>query len=198
MGEVFIDYNNNVYNKYSNIDMLSHNIVSYLLKNNEDIWKLLKYNTSNALSQPNLTKDDKSNLIYSGQTSEEPYRVFTKSLPIDATEYKQTQLRIWLGKILPTNNITGQIDMYIQIISHSSIITLDSYSRNRNEVMLRELISTLNGQEISGITPFSFNQLGNGLNNEALWGKMGEKYYEGYLLKMSCKVSSVQPNGMNI
>jgi hypothetical protein len=182
MGVTFNDYN-----RYNGITKYPINIISYLLNNNDIIWKLLKYDTSNALSQPNLTKSQKSSLIYAGQTDETPYRVFTKALPNGATETAQTQLRVWLGRILPTNRVQGQVDIKIQVVSYNSILTLDTYE-NRNEVILQQLISTLSQQNIKGMTPLSFDQMGNGLDNNASWYRMGEKWYEGYMLTMSCKV----------
>ncbi len=178
------------YNQYTHVSSYSKNIISYLLNNNEVIWKLIKYTTPDALSQPNLTKDEKSNLIYSGMGNEENYRVFTKSFPNDAIEVEQSQLRVFLLGINPINQVIGQVDMCFQIISHNNIETLDTYE-NRNEVMVQQIIATLNGQNIQGITDFSFDAKGNGYGNKVGWSRFGERWYEGYQLVMSCKESTV-------
>ena len=182
----------NVYNKYTNITKFPLNIITYLLNNNEVIWKLLKYDTPDALNKPNLTKSEKRSLIFAGQTNssggidEMPYRVFTKSLPRGEEKKIQTQLRVFLLGLIPLNHVVGQVNMNIQIISHTDLLTLDTYE-NRNEIILQQLLETLNGKNIGGISNLSFNREANGYSNEAFW-ESGD-WYEGYSLRMSCKVS---------
>ena len=45
------------YAKYGIIPTLSYNAISYLINNNELIWKLLFYNTPEAWNETNLTND---------------------------------------------------------------------------------------------------------------------------------------------
>jgi hypothetical protein len=177
------------YNQYAHVPDFSKNIIHFLLNNNEIIWKLLKYATPDALSKPNLTKDEKSKLIYAGVGDEEDYRVFTKPIPNNAVIEEQSQLRVFLMRLVPLNDVIGHVDMCFQIISHNNIEILDTY-QNRNEVLLQQVIATLNGQNINGITNFGFYG-GRGFNNSAGWAKFGEKWYSGYQLVMSCKESTV-------
>ena len=55
------------YAKFEHLPQYQNNIITYLIKNNENIWKLLYYNTPDCLQQNNLTIDQKSALIYTGQ-----------------------------------------------------------------------------------------------------------------------------------
>lgn len=191
-----------VYNRFVNISNFSINIINYLIDHNETIWKLLKYETNDALSKPNLTTDEKTNLIYSGMSSadnpanyhdiEKEYRIFTKGMSSDAIEEYCSQLHIFLGKLSPQNRVTGRVDMYIQIISHNAILILDN-CQNRNEVLLQQIINTLNGATIEGRTQLSFNKE-NGSSNQARWYKFAEKWYEGYQLVMSCMTSDTSKN----
>lgn len=184
----------NDYNRFTHIPNFSMNIINYLIDNNETIWKLLKYETNDALSKPNLTTDEKTNLIYSGMSkvdnpedykdAEKGYRVFTKGMSTDAIVEACSQLHIYVGNVIPRDHIVSNIDMYIQIISHNGILVLDNY-QNRNEVMLQQILSTLNGAEIQGITNLSFDK-----GNNVRWFKFSEKWYEGYRLIMSCKTTS--------
>jgi len=183
----------NDYNRFTHIPNFSMNIINYLIKNNETIWKLLKYNTSDALSKSNLIMDEKTDLIYSGMSivddpedykdAEKGYRVFTKGMSTDAITEACSQLHIYIGDVRPRDHIVSNVDMYIQIISHNGILILDDY-RNRNEVMLQQILTTLNGADIEGITNLSFDK-----GNNVRWFKFSEKWYEGYQLVMSCKTT---------
>jgi hypothetical protein len=51
-------------NHFKSIKYLQYNITKFLINNNEDIWKLLQYADGNALSNNNLSKDEKLNLVY--------------------------------------------------------------------------------------------------------------------------------------
>lgn len=184
----------NDYNRFTNITDFSMNIINYLIDNNENIWKLLKYPGNDALQQPNLTEDEKTNLIYDGSgigdnylEEEQNYRVFTKGMSSDAINVQCSQLHIFLDDLIPKDRIRGQANIAFQIISHTAILTLNN-CLNRNEIILQELLSTLNGTDIKVMSPLSFDVPGNGYSNEAKWGKYAEKWYEGYKLIMSCKV----------
>mgnify|MGYP007069485523 CR=1 FL=1 len=76
----------NSYNKFIGYDTLSYRVIEYLINNNEDIWKMLKYNTPDALSQPNLTLSEKAELIYQGEVDAEPFRVFRDAFTDDAQQ----------------------------------------------------------------------------------------------------------------
>ena len=71
-------------NRLVQLKGMSYEILKYLILNNEDIWKLLKYTTPDALSKPNLTLAEKTALIYNGETDASPYRVFRQSCADDA------------------------------------------------------------------------------------------------------------------
>lgn len=67
----------------------------------ENLWKLLKYTTSDSLSQPNLTFEEKMDLVWTpdkmtSTTTQDSFNVFLKPLIADAlnTDNSQTQLRI--------------------------------------------------------------------------------------------------------
>ena len=44
----------------------SYNIIKLLINKCEKLWKLIKYNTADALEKPNLTEEEKIALIYKG------------------------------------------------------------------------------------------------------------------------------------
>lgn len=177
------------YNRLNQLPNLSINIINCLLDNNETIWKLLKYETNDALDKPNLTSDEKTNLIYDGSGEEENYRVFTKGISSNAQENNCTQLRVFVWKVTPVDHIKSRVDMAIQIISHTSILTLNNY-QNRNELLFQQLVATLNGAYINGVSQLVFDKKSNS-NNAAMWNAPTEKWYESFDILMSCMVSTV-------
>ena len=53
------------YNDYKSMPYIPYRIIEYLANNNENIWKILKYNTYDCLSKEDLTFDEKMKLIWS-------------------------------------------------------------------------------------------------------------------------------------
>ena len=55
-----------MYNSLSALPYIPYNILVYLARQDaaEDLWKLLKYNSYDALSKPNLNFDQKLELIW--------------------------------------------------------------------------------------------------------------------------------------
>jgi hypothetical protein len=172
----------NPYNEYNQIQNMSYNIISHLVLNNDNLWKILKYQNSNALNQPNLTQLEKSNLIYESQEDSTPYRCFQNIFMDDLFQERQSQIRIYLAGIKPTNYVYGCLDFGIEILSHNKICALDGYL-DRNVVMLNEIIKTLNGKSIQGLGVLSFDY-GKSTNNRANIVTFN-KYFQGYRLLMS-------------
>ena len=145
------------YNKYTQFPFLSYNCISYLMQNNQDIWKLLKYNTANALSETNLTNAQKAALIYKGQSDEMNYRVFLDSGQDNAVTEQISILRIYPYDVDPENQIVGRITMCFQVFVNYRINHLVNYT-TRVDTIIQNLIETLNGADIEGIGRLHFNK----------------------------------------
>ena len=72
-----------MYNSMSALPFIPYNILDHLAKNNEIIWKLLKYNTYDALLQPDLTFNEKMSLIWR-EGAQDKYGIFLSNLIEDA------------------------------------------------------------------------------------------------------------------
>ena len=55
-----------MYNSFSALPGIPYNIITHLAlsKDAENLWKMLKYNEYNALEQPNLTFEEKMQLVW--------------------------------------------------------------------------------------------------------------------------------------
>lgn len=177
---------NTPYNKYTEIRSMIYNILSYLIIENEEIWKLLKYDTPDALSNPNLTQEEKSELIYNAQEDETPYRIFRSPFVSDAFVVQNTQLRAYITSGIPTNRTVGQVNFAFEMLTHVKLVNLETYE-NRLEVMFQQMIETLNGKEIGGIGVLFFNKDASSYDAVRL-NLYNNKNYIGYTLVMSTNV----------
>ncbi len=157
--------------------------------NNEDLWKLLKYDSANALSLPNLTLKEKRELIYNGIGDSEQYRVFRSTFLDDAVTTQQTQLRVYVTTIAPNNRSYGTVSIAFECLSHNKLVNLDTYE-NRIEAMTQELIQTLNGSEVNGLGVLSFDMNQSDFNL-ARMNIYNNRNYVGLIMLMSFMVGDI-------
>lgn len=175
----------NDYNKFEQLSQMPYNIISYLLQNNQNLWKLLNYTTSDALNQFDLTNKQKGTLIYNGQTDSSLYRCFMSPFTDDAFTEQCAQLRIYPVTIIPENQVIGNISFAIEVMSHVKINQLSNYS-TRILCMLQEVLQSLNGIKIGGIGFLNFNRMSNS-NNVARLNIYNNRSYIGYTAILSIK-----------
>lgn len=190
------DMDSVLYNTYSKIDKFEYKVIEHLFSN-EDLWKLIKYNDSDALSpnKPNLTTQEKKDLIWTGQLNSSgdidssKYRVFKQSLTDDSFGDMTTHLRVYIGEVVPDNGIIGTVDIYIEILTHSKLNGLMDTELNRISSLLKNVLGTLNGSSIDGVGNLYFNADAT-RRNKAKHAINNGKNYFGYLIIMSTKTSS--------
>lgn len=148
------------YNKYEDFPMLAYNCVSYMMDNNELIWKLLKYADKDAwksdASHPNLTKAEKGALIYDGSADETNYRIFFDVGQDNAWTNQACVLRITPIELNPKNYIYGNVSMGFEVYSHYKINHLSKYTTRLN-LMVQQIIELFNGSEIGGLGRLYFD-----------------------------------------
>ena len=178
------------YNSYSGIEMMPYKIITYLVENNQDVFKLLKYNTSDALSKDDLTCEEKAALIYNGQADSTLYNIFTQPITDDAFVEMIAQFRVFPVFIDPVDHIKGIVTFAFEILSHNKINTLDNYS-TRILWMLQSTIQTLNGKNIDGLGDFFFNRNASSRDFAKL-DLYNTKNYFGYTLYMSTWIGNIE------
>lgn len=182
-------------NDFINMPYVPYNIFIYLLENNENIWKILKYNTVDCLSKPNLTKREKSKLLWRGEAQETDYKVFLKPLVGDEMIVDTTQMRINKVEMNPTNLYlsTNTYEFMFLVGKSIAMIEYNDIPCPRIDVLEAEILKTLNGIYEMGTTgAFQFNNemsrncrarlnINNGKNYfggvlylSGLWGSLGE------------------------
>lgn len=176
------------YNRFNNLSDFPFNIIKYLVDNNENIWKILKYPTSDCLSKNNLTELEKLSLIWNGDEHSENYNVFMDSFSgDDVLPTQMSLLRVFPVTIDPKNRVYSQVDIAIECICHYKVNMLDTY-QPRSLRMIEEVLSTLNGININGIGLLSFENNNTIRSNIARYDIYNDKNYKGYTAKMTTRV----------
>ena len=184
------------YNTFEGTSTYAYNVIKNLFEV-ENIWKLIKYDTPDALSplKNNLTIAEKSALIWTGELSDgdidySKYKVFQQPSTDNVFTYRTTQMRVYVDYLYPNNAIMGTTDIKIEILTHSNLNGLSDTSRTRLSSMLEETIKSLNGTYINGVGNLYFNASATSRDN-AKYAINNSKNYLGYIIVMSTKTSKV-------
>jgi hypothetical protein len=155
-----VDTIQTAYDKFESIPLIPYNIISYMINYENDIWKLLHYNDANAWksdsSHPNLTTEEKSQLIYDGIMPINNARVFTNLGQDDSILAETSFIRVGLPEIIPTNHIRGASTIGFEILTHYKVSMLSNY-QSRADTILQKLIALFNGADIDGIGRIFFD-----------------------------------------
>ena len=183
--------NESSYNQYDGLQNFTLLIIQHLMLNNEDIWKLLKYDTQDALEKPNLTREEKAKLIYPGASGGDmdDYRVFRTPYLDDLTTDQQAQLRVYLESITPDTRLYGTVDVNIEVICHVKMVELNDY-QNRAESIVWQVIKTLNGADVGGIGKLFFDRNGS-FYDLIKMNRYNNRNFYGYTITMSTKMGNI-------
>lgn len=174
------------YNKYFRLAKLSYDCITYLMDNNELIWKLLKYNDPDAWKKADLTHAQKADLIYKGQEDATLSRVFLNVGQPDVWTSEDCIIRISPYQIDPDNRTVGNVSMAFEVFAHNKIDHLSNY-QTRTATIAQQFLEVFNGAQLegNGISRIYFDRLGN-QNDRLLQG--GQIPYKGYWILMSIKL----------
>lgn len=149
------------FNKYNDMPQIPYKILLHLMESNNNLFKLLKYNTKDALQQPILTFEEKRELLYIDEESEDEFRIFLKPLIGDEITIACTQLRFYKLAITPTNNINSVLNYEFDILcgeKMSIVYDENGIPCSRIDLIERELLQELNGYDAFGVGYFQFNR----------------------------------------
>ena len=140
-----------IYNQFGVFNTLPISIASFLMNNNDDLFKLLLHETEDALSL-SITDEEKELLmpIETGKGFTQDTRVFLNMFNDDSLEEVQAQLRIYVVQNAPHSHIVGKTIIGFDVLCHNDIVQLEEY-KSRHLEMAQNVLNTLNGQEIGGL-----------------------------------------------
>lgn len=197
------------FNKYHNLDSVETRIINYL-KNTETndcnrLWKLLKYTDMKALYKNNLSKQEKNELIYQDK-NESNCRVFTFPYIEDNFTEVCSLIKVYIYNMQPVNHLTTTVNVGIDILTHNKISNvyndesdiLDNgrpveeniSTKNRNTIILKSILSTLNGADIEGAGVLQFNKELSDKCQAEMKLSNNRNFY-GYTIVLSCQMSGI-------
>lgn len=183
------------YNTFAQMPYIPYRIIEYLALNNENIWKLLKYGTYDAINKSNLSLDEKLAMVWKGQSDTENYNVFFGRLMEDAEPDSETILKIYKYISEPKNTIISNVCYEFDILYGGKLSVIDYFGIpcNRGEVFETELLHTLNGKSVGGVGMLQFNRQLSAFSKSSL--NLGNnKTYTGNSLIMVVQLGSISEN----
>lgn len=146
------------FNKFLTLPFIPYRIVVALTQN-DNFFKLLKYNTYNALSMPNLTEDEKLQLICKDFDDMHNYNIFLTNVEPNELVNSKTILKLYRYDTLPINYIVSTVSYRFDILygTKNALVDYQGVPCPRVDVMEMELMKTLNGADVAGVGKLQFN-----------------------------------------
>lgn len=184
-----IDLERIAYNKFTGFSDICTRLLNFLMVENENVWKLLFYDSPDALEQPNLTMEQKRSLVYKGYGDSEDYKVFRCPYIDDSMTKECTQLRHYALTINPENRSMSIVDVAFDCITHTKLSDLEG-CQNRVERMVEEILGTLNGREVDGVGKIFFDSR-RAAYDAARNSIFNNRYFYGFQIVMSVNYSDL-------
>ena len=148
-----------MFNSLSRLPEAPYSILKFLALNNENIWKMIKYNSYDALSKPNLTIEEKLSYIWKSGAQED-FSVFFTNIVGDAICEEKCILKCYDYYIAATDSyISTPIFAFDFLYGVTmALVEKDGIPVNRGDLFINEILKTLNGVEINGIGKLMFNK----------------------------------------
>lgn len=209
------------FNRYTNLDNLDGQIFNYLINDESkyanNLFRLLKYDTQDALYKPELTIAEKRALLYTTNGDASDERVFFSPFVDDIFESQCSQLYIYVQKIIPQNHVISKVVIGFDLIVHNKISNvygdasvdnpcsnpseidkegnISIFYKNRATVMLKSLLASLNGSFVNGGGTLMFSKENSDNDYADMSVFNGRKFY-GYHVNMSATMSGHSENPM--
>lgn len=133
----------------SEVGRIISNIGNEITKN-QNILKLVCFDTPNALSQPNLTITQLKEIVGKGTDPKTQQRIFKMPFNKSIIEEPRTELRFFSNRIHPENLYLSEVFIRFQIIVYYTLWDLDN-NLQRPLQLVYELLNTLNGFDTESI-----------------------------------------------
>lgn len=115
----------------------------------QTLFKCLKYTTTNALTQADLTPDEML-LLTNQEGNIEATRVLFTPFNFEQEDTARTEIRIFIRRFKPENIYISSVELCIQVLTQNSLCRLDN-GQQRLLVMINEILTKLNGTDIGFI-----------------------------------------------
>ena len=148
-------------NKFTTMPFIPYNIIEWLALDSgaENVWKILKYPTYDCLSKPNLTLDEKMELLCVNNNNQQDYNIFLNQLVENMIPEEKTILKIYkvqTGFESGTGGLFSVGSYRFDILYGGKMGTIEYQKTpcNRGDVLEMELLKSLNGADIKGASGY--------------------------------------------
>ena len=204
-----IKYVDSSRNTHKGLSKLLQNIFDLMIVYNQSIFKLLTFDEVNIIDHKddenynplehsemdiegkNLTREQKTALLFKTGDHAEEYRVQFQRFADDALTNSQCRLHMYIDKVIPKNAYISQVDICFEILCHNKYNPIDGGHRNRIECIYEELLNFLGGLYIEDACGELFfdNKASNG-RDMITSNLSNSKNILGGTLTMSCLFAS--------
>ncbi len=184
------------FNKFTSLPFVPYRIVVKLTEN-DNFFKLLKYNTYDALSMPNLTEDEKLELICKDFDDMHNFNIFLTNIEPNELVSSKTILKLYRYDTLPDNYVISTISYKFDILygTKNALVDYQGVPCPRVDVMEMELMKTLNGADVAGVGKLQFNHDLSRLCRSTL--NIGNNYtFTGTSIVMATQLSDTGGDGV--
>ena len=147
-----------MYNSLTSLPSIPYKIIEYLIDNDEIIWKLLKYNDYDALSKPNLTTNEKLDLVWQRNLPQEDFGVFLTNLVEDAITKSKSILKVYQYYIHPKDLYTSTVVYAFDFLygGKMSLVEYNGIPVSRGDLFINRILTVLNGAYVGGVGKLIF------------------------------------------
>lgn len=150
-----------MFNSLSALPSAPYNMLVYLAQSPEaeNLWKMIKYNSYDALSKPNLTLDEKMQYVWR-DGKQEDYSVFFTNLIEDAIAESKCIFKLYQYYIHANPSPFISTTVYAFDFLYGGNMSLVEYNGipvNRGDLFINIIMSVLNGVEVGGVGKLAFD-----------------------------------------
>lgn len=208
------------YNHFLNLDSIEDRIIYYLispynkteeeLKQVHNIWKILYYNDTDALSKPLPKYSDITKLIYNDCGEQAGYRIFRSPRLEDGWTEECSMIKVYVDTIVPTDHLRAVVNIGIDVVVNTKIINLRLPEELQEDIWIDEVEGTavrvqtksrvtmltaailhlLNGAEVAGVGKVVFSRQ-HSIYNQSQYGLWNQRAFEGMKTVMGVTMSGV-------
>ena len=148
-----------MYNSMSQLPAVPYNILTYLAKEEQILWKLLAYEGYDALNKPDLTFSQKMQLLWK-EGPQENYNIFLTDLVEDAIAESKCILKIYMYYIHASNLYLATPVYAFDFLcgGKMSLVDYNGLPVSRGDLFINRILTNLNGAEVNGIGKLMFNE----------------------------------------
>lgn len=162
------------------------------LLENDNLFKLIYYDTSNALSQPDLTVEQKLAMLWKGEDRMEDYNIFLTNIQPNEELESKVLLKIYRYHMSPINPRIATVAYRFDVLygSKTPLVESNGITCNRGDLIEMEIMQTLNGKDVAGVGLLQYNYgLSRYCNSEV---GIGNNYtFTGLSIVMATQISDV-------